>query len=37
VHSWVLDFYKRTYRVGGDVAAGLRSAQWLDWTVEEGF
>ena len=37
VHSWVLDFYKRTYRVDDDVAVGLRSAQWLDWTVEEGF
>jgi len=37
VHAWVLDFYRRTYRVDDAAAIGLRSAQWLDWTVEEGF
>jgi iron complex transport system substrate-binding protein len=37
VHAWVLGFYRRTYRVDQPTALGLRSAQWLDWTVEEGF
>jgi iron complex transport system substrate-binding protein len=37
VHAWVLDFYRRTYRVDNVAAIGLRSAQWLDWMVEEGF
>jgi iron complex transport system substrate-binding protein len=37
VHAWVLGFYKRAYRVDDAAALGLRSAQWLDWMVEEGF
>lgn len=35
IHEWVLDFYKRIYGVDQATAEGLRSTQWLDWTVEE--
>jgi len=35
VHEWVLEFYQNVYGVGEETAKGLRSAQWLDWTVEE--
>lgn len=35
VNQWVLDFYKKVYHVDDDTAKGLRSTQWLDWTVEE--
>jgi iron complex transport system substrate-binding protein len=35
VNSWVLDFYTKVYGVDRQTAQGLRSAQWLDWTVEE--
>ena len=35
VNEWVLDFYKKVYRVDDTTAKGLRSTQWLDWTVEE--
>jgi len=37
VHDWVLEFYQNVYGVDEDTAIGLRSAQWLDWTVEEDF
>lgn len=37
VHEWVLDFYKNVYGVDDETARGLRSAQRLDWTVEEDF
>jgi iron complex transport system substrate-binding protein len=37
VHEWVLEFYKNVYGVDEETAIGLRSAQWLDWTVEEDF
>lgn len=35
INEWVLEFYQKVYGVDEDVAKGLRSAQWLDWTVEE--
>jgi len=35
VNEWVLDFYKKVYHVDDKTAKGLRSTQWLDWTVEE--
>lgn len=34
-NEWVLDFYKNVYHVDNSTAKGLRSTQWLDWTVEE--
>jgi len=37
VHDWVLEFYQNVYGVDEETAIGLRSAQWLDWTVEEDF
>jgi iron complex transport system substrate-binding protein len=37
VHEWVLDFYQNLYGVDEETARGLRSVQWLDWTVEEDF
>jgi len=37
VHEWVLKFYQNVYGVDEETAIGLRSAQWLDWTVEEDF
>lgn len=37
VHEWVLDFYQKVYGVDLATAKELRSAQWLDWTVEEDF
>ena len=33
--EWVLDFYKNVYGADDATARGLRSTQWLDWTVEE--
>lgn len=35
IHEWVLEFYQKVYGVDKDTAIKLRSAQWLDWTVEE--
>jgi iron complex transport system substrate-binding protein len=32
--EWLLDFYKNVYGVDEDTAKALRSAQWMDWTVE---
>jgi len=32
--DWLLDFYKNVYGVNSTTAEGLRSAQWMDWTVE---
>lgn len=37
VHEWVLGFYQSLYGVDLPTAVNLRSAQWLDWTVEEDF
>lgn len=37
VHDWVLEFYQNVYEVDEETAIGLRSMQWLDWTVEEDF
>ncbi len=37
INEWVLDFYKNVYGVDDSTAKGLRSTQWLDWTVEEGW
>ena len=37
VHEWVLEFYQNVYGVDEETAIGLRSAQWLDWMVEEDF
>jgi iron complex transport system substrate-binding protein len=33
--EWILDFYQKVYQVDRETAKGLRSIQWLDWTVEE--
>ncbi|MCP1715614.1 iron complex transport system substrate-binding protein [Methanocalculus alkaliphilus] len=33
--EWLLDFYKNVYGVDHQTAIGLRSTQWMDWTVEE--
>lgn len=32
--EWLLDFYKNVYGVDEETAKALRSAQWMDWTVE---
>ena len=37
VHEWLLDFYRKVYGVDEQTAEGLRSAQWLDWTVQENW
>jgi len=37
ISEWVLDYYKDIYDVDDEMAKKLRSAQWLEWTVEEGF
>ena len=37
VHEWALEFYQDVYGVDEVTAKELRSAQWLDWTVEAGF
>lgn len=37
VHEWVLEFYRQTFGVDAATARRLRSAQWLDWTVEQDF
>lgn len=34
--EWLLDFYKNVYGVDDDTAKALRSAQWMDWCMEEG-
>jgi len=35
INEWVLGFYRDVYGVNEETARGLRTAQWLDWTVEE--
>ena len=37
ISEWVLDYYKELYGVDTEMAKKLRSAQWLDWAVEEDF
>ncbi len=37
IHEWVLEFYKNVYHVDEKTAEGLRSVQWLDWTVQADF
>lgn len=37
IHEVALQFYKDVYHVDDATARGLRSAQWLDWTVENDF
>ena len=37
VHEWVLEFYRRIYRVDESQARLLRRSQWLELTVEAGF
>jgi iron complex transport system substrate-binding protein len=37
IHEWVLEFYQNVYGVDEETAIGLRSAQWLDWMLEEDF
>ena len=37
VADWVLDFYKKVYKVDDKTAKELRSVQWLDWVEEENF
>ena len=32
--EWLLDFYMNVYNVDRETAEGLRSAQWMGWTVE---
>lgn len=32
--EWLLDFYKNVYGVDDETAKELRSAQWMDWCVE---
>jgi iron complex transport system substrate-binding protein len=32
--EWLVDFYKNVYGVDDETAKALRSAQWMDWTVE---
>ncbi|MBD3629850.1 MULTISPECIES: ABC transporter substrate-binding protein [Cyclobacteriaceae] len=34
IHEWVLDFYQKTYHIDREMAIKLRSAQWLDWTID---
>jgi iron complex transport system substrate-binding protein len=33
IHEWVLDFYQQIYGVSRERAKEIRSAQWLDWTI----
>ncbi|WP_406656611.1 ABC transporter substrate-binding protein [Methanolobus sp. ZRKC2] len=33
--EWLLEFYQQVYGVDLETAKELRSAQWMDWTVEE--
>lgn len=37
VHEWVLGFYEKIYGVDRNTALKIRSAQWLDWTVNANF
>ncbi len=37
VHEWVLGFYQELYGVDQGTARKLRTAQWLDWMLEEDF
>jgi len=37
IHEWVLGYYQDLYGVDEAIAKELRSIQWLDWTVKEGF
>jgi iron complex transport system substrate-binding protein len=37
VADWVLNFYKKVYKVDDKTAKELRSVQWLDWVEEENF
>jgi iron complex transport system substrate-binding protein len=37
INSFVLKFYKDVYNVDDNTARGLRSTQWLDWTVDDDF
>lgn len=32
--EWLLLFYKKVYGVDDETARAMRSAQWMDWTVE---
>ena len=34
IHEWVLDFYQKIYGVSREKAKEIRSAQWLDWTID---
>ena len=34
--EWLLQFYQNVYDVDVKTAEGLRTAQLMDWTVEEG-
>lgn len=34
IHEWVLDFYGTVYGVDREKAKEIRSAQWLDWTID---
>ena len=33
--AWLIDFYRKVYRVDERTARRLRSAQWMDWAVEK--
>lgn len=34
IHEWVLEFYQKIYGIEREQAEKLRSAQWLDWTID---
>ncbi|CCK82343.1 ABC transporter substrate-binding protein [Desulfobacula toluolica] len=33
--SWLLNFYKNLYGIDSATAKGLRSCQWMDWTLDQ--
>lgn len=37
IHQFALQFYKDVYGVDNATALGLRSTQWLNWTVDNDF
>lgn len=36
ISEWVIEFYQNVYGIDKETARGLRSTQWLEWTVEGG-
>lgn len=37
IGEWLLDFYQNVYNVDRETAKELRSAQWMDWVLEEDY